>query len=177
MGVDHTGALIITGEGDIPMKVYVCLFTRGRIRVNYLEVAEDLNSDIFLQLFRIFALRRSCPLLIIGDNAANFVGTAPFIEHIINDPKVQQTLTNRQYRWKFITPRASWDNGFTERMIGPVNSCLKKTLHRSKLNLQEMRMVVAEIEIRINNRPLTYLDHTSVHLEVITPSYLVNGRE
>ncbi len=88
--------------------------------------------------------------------------------------KVQQALTSRQCCWKFITPRrAPWQNGFTERMIGLVKNCLKKPLHQSKLYLQELRAVVAEIETRVNNQPVTYLDDTSVNLEAITPSYLL----
>ncbi len=94
VGVDYTCAMIITGESDIPKKVYICLFTCARTRAIHQEVAEDLSSETFLQLFRIFAARRSCPCLIISDNATNFIGTAPFIQEIINDLEVQQTLSN-----------------------------------------------------------------------------------
>ena len=117
-----------------------------------LEVAEDLSSETFLQLFRTFAARRSCPR-IISDNATNFVGAAPFITEIINDPKVQQALASRQCQWQ---------NGFTERMIGIIKNRLRKTLHRAKVSLKQLRTVVTEIETRVNNRPLTYLDDSSI---------------
>ena len=175
-GVDYTGAMTITGEADVPKKVYICLFTCASTRAVHLEVAEDLSSETFLQLFRTFAARRSCPRIIISDNATNFVGAAPFITDIMNDPKVQQALTSRQCQWRFVTPRAPWQNGFTERMIGIVKNCLRKTLHRAKINLKELRTVITEIETRVNNRPLTYLDDTSVNLETITPSHLLHGR-
>ena len=175
-GVDYTGAITITGEADVPKKVYICLFTCASTRAVHLEVAEDLSSETFLQLFRTFAARRSCPRIIISDNATNFVGTAPFITDIMNDPKVRQALTNRQCHWKFVTPRAPWQNGFTERMIGIVKNCLRKTLHRAKVNLKELRTVITEIETRVNNRPLTYLDDASIDLEAITPSHLLHGR-
>ncbi len=123
-GVNYTGAVIITGEGDIPKKIYICLFT-----CVHLEVPEDLSSETFLQLFRIFAARSSCPHLIINDIATNAIGTATFIKDVINDPEVKQTITKRQCRWKFIIPRTPWQNGFTERMIELVKNCLKKTLH------------------------------------------------
>ena len=175
-GVDYTGAINISGEEGTPIKVYICLFTCASTRAIHLEVAEDLSSETFLQIFRIFAARRSCPRIIISDNATNFVGAASFITDILNDPKVQQALTNRQCKWKFITPRAPWQNGFTERMIGIVKNCLRKTLHRTKLTLKELRTVVTEIETRVNNRPLTYLDDSSVNVEAITPSHLLHGR-
>ena len=175
-GVDYTGAMTITGEADMPKKVYICLFTCASTRAVHLEVAEDLSSETFLQLFRTFAARRSCPRIIISDNATNFVGAAPFITDIMNDPKVQQALTSRQCQWRFVTPRAPWQNGFTERMIGIVKNCLRKTLHRAKVNLKELRTVITEIETRVNNRPLTYLDDSSIHVEAITPSHLLHGR-
>ena len=175
-GVDYTGAITITGETDVPKKVYICLFTCASTRAVHLEVAEDLSSETFLQLFRTFAARRSCPRIIISDNATNFVGAAPFITDIINDPKVKQALASRQCQWKFVTPRAPWQNGFTERMIGIVKNCLRKTLHRAKVNLKELRTVITEIETRVNNRPLTYLDDSSIHVEAITPSHLLHGR-
>ena len=70
-GVDYTGAMTITGEADVPKKVYICLFTCASTRAVHLEVAEDLSSETFLQLFRTFAARRSCPRIIISDNATN----------------------------------------------------------------------------------------------------------
>ena len=175
-GVDYTGALTITGDSDSPKKVYICLFTCTSTRALHLEVAEDLSAETFLRMFRAFAARRSCPRIIISDNATNFVGSAPFIIEILNQPKVQQALINRRCQWKFIPPRAPWQNGFTERMIGIVKNCLRKTLHRSKVSLSELRTVVTEIETRVNNRPLTYLDDSSVNLEAITPSHLLHGR-
>ena len=154
----------------------MCLFTCASTRAVHLEVAEDLSSETFLQLFRTFAARRSCPRIIISDNATNFVGAAPFITDIMNDPKVQQALASRQCQWRFVTPRAPWQNGFTERMIGIVKNCLRKTLHRAKVNLKELRTVITEIETRVNNRPLTYLDDSSINVEAITPSHLLHGR-
>ena len=61
-------------------------------------------------------------------------------------------------------------------MIGIVKNCLRKTLHRTKISLKELRTVVTEIETRVNNRPLTYLDDSSINLEAITPSHLLHGR-
>ena len=175
-GVDYTGAITLTGDVSGPRKVYICLFTCASTRAVHLEVAEDLSAETFLRMFRAFAARRSCPRIIISDNATNFVGSAPFITEILNQPKVQQALVNRHCQWKFIPPRAPWQNGFTERMIGITKNCLRKTLHRSKINLSELRAVVTEIETRVNNRPLTYLDDSSVNLEAITPSHLLHGR-
>ena len=61
-------------------------------------------------------------------------------------------------------------------MIGIVKNCLKKTLHKTKLTTEELRTVIVEIESRVNNRPLTYLDDSTVNLEALTPSHLIHGR-
>ena len=175
-GVDYTGAITITGDEGPPKKVYVCLFTCTYTRAIHLELAEDMSSETFINIFRRFAARRSCPKCLISDNGSNFVGSAPLLTEIMESPTVQDVLRTRNCVWKFTTPRAPWQNGFTERMIGIVKSCLRKVLHKRKVSLDELRTIIVEVETRVNNRPLTYLDDSTVNIEALTPSHLIHGR-
>ena len=173
-GVDYTGAITLTGDG-VSSKHYICLFTCAKIRAIHLEVVDDLTSEGFINAFRRFAARRSCPRKIISDNGTNFVGAEPLLREIFEHPDVKTMLKVRNCTWHFVTPRAPWQNGFTERLIGVVKGSLRKTLHKSRINADELRTVITEIESRVNNRPLTYIDSSNVTIEPITPSHLLYG--
>ncbi|XP_069164574.1 uncharacterized protein [Procambarus clarkii] len=175
-GVDYTGALILTGTSDkIPVKAYIYLFTCATTRRVHLEVTSDMSAEAFLQAFRRFAARRSCPKLMISHNGSNFVAGEACLQEIWKHPEVHSLLKQRQCYWKFIPPRAPWHGGFYERMVGTVKKCLRKTLHRQKINLTELQTLVVEIEARVNNRPLTYLTEDFSQREPLSPSHLILG--
>ena len=58
-----------------------------------------------------------------------------------------------------------------------VRNCLKKTIGRSSLTFEELRMLLIEIEAILNNRPLTYIydDENGVSY-TLTPADLIYGR-
>ncbi|XP_069195602.1 uncharacterized protein [Procambarus clarkii] len=176
-GVDFTGALTLTGTKDKkPVKAYICLFTCATTRAVHLEVTPDMSAEAFLQAFCRFASRRSCPKLMISDNGSNLVAGEACLRKIWTHPKVRTALTQRQCYWKFIPPRAPWHGGFYERMVGTVKRSLRKTLHRQKIDLQELQTVIIEIEARVNNRPLTYLSDDALQREPLSPAHLMYGR-
>ena len=53
--------------------------------------------------------------------------------------------------------------------------CLKKTLKNSKVTVNELNTLLAEIECMINNRPLTYQSSDDFE-KALTPSHLITGR-
>ena len=175
-GVDFTGAITIsdTPDGD-PIKVYICLFTCATTRAVHLELASDLSATTFLNLFRRFAARRSCPRLIISDNGTNLRAGGTFLKSYFSLPEVQRFFTYRRCEWKFIPPRAPWQGGFYERCIGIVKRCLRKVLHNKRITLEELRTLLVEIETRVNNRPLTYVNEDINEPEALTPSHLLTG--
>ena len=176
-GVDYTGALNITDPvtGDT-RKVYVVLFTCANTRAVHLELALDLTAETFLNVFRRFVARRSCPQLMISDNGKYFKLSASLLQQIIEDARVKKELEERGCTWKFIPPRSPWQGGFYERLIGVTKSCLKKTLFRKKVSIEDLYTLVAEVENRVNNRPLTYVSDDINELEALTPSHLIYGR-
>ncbi|XP_064120739.1 uncharacterized protein LOC135225336 [Macrobrachium nipponense] len=59
-------------------------------------------------------------------------------------------------------------------MVGSVKSALKKAIFKKRINSDELNTIVTEIERRINNRPLTYVDATSTDtIDALTPSHLL----
>ena len=177
IGVDYSGPLMLTGNvDDTPVKVYIALFTCTATRGVHLDIAEDMTAVTFLLLFRKFCATHSVPSLIISDNGTNFRATAKLFEEFSNDPTIIDFCGANKITWKFIAPRAPWQGGFYERLIKTVKNCLQKVLHNRKISLRALRTILVEVQTRVNNRPLTYVDSSSDNLEPLTPNHLICGR-
>ncbi|XP_069178961.1 uncharacterized protein [Procambarus clarkii] len=135
-----------------------------------------MSAEGFLQAFRRFASRRSCPKLMISDNGSNLVAREACLRKIGTHPKVRTAINQRQCYVKFILPRAQWHGGLYERMIGMVKCFLRKTLHCQTIALQELQTVAIEIEAQVNSQPLTYLSDEVLQREPLSPAHLMYGR-
>ena len=62
-----------------------------------------------------------------------------------------------------------------ERMVRSTKRCLKKVVGQRKLTYEELLTVLIEVEVVINNRPLTYVDENDLD-QILTPSHLFCGR-
>ena len=60
-------------------------------------------------------------------------------------------------------------------MVGPVKNCLKKTLGQAKLDFNELLIVLHEIELILNSKPLTYVTDDVVD-DILTPNHILFGR-
>ena len=61
-------------------------------------------------------------------------------------------------------------------MTGVVKRCLNKVLHNKLVSVDELRTLLVEIEARVNNRPLTYLQEDINEPEALSPNHLLQGR-
>ena len=62
-----------------------------------------------------------------------------------------------------------------ERMVGLVKNSLYKVVGSTKLTYKELQDVLLDIQIVLNNRPLTYCED-DVQLPVLTPNLLILGK-
>ena len=176
VGVDYTGCIeVLDPSTKLVQKVYIVLFTCAVTRAVHLELATNLSAATFLNAFRRFVARRSCPRLIISDNATNFKLGSELLQQVMESELVQEELSQRGCEWKFIPPRAPWFGGFYERLIGVVKGCLRKVLFKRQIDLDDLRTLITEIECRVNNRPLTYVMTNLDEPEALTPSHLLYG--
>ena len=170
------GAITLLSENKETARYYLCLFTCSTTRAIHLELARDMSASTFSHLLRRFIARRFCPQLFISDNGTNFRPTAKMIEDIVSEPAVKAFLQKRTIAWKFIPPKSPCQGGFYERLIGITKSSLQKALYKKVVNEDELHTIVAEIETRINNRPMTYMSNDSDSPEALTPAHLLYSR-
>ena len=173
VGVDFTGALLVSKSDRNLEKVYICLFTCATTRAVHLEVVTDLSARTFLNAFRRFAARRSLPARILSDNASTYLASAEEIARLMEDDEVKSYLGNFSIEWTFIPKRAPWFGGFWERLIGITKMCLKKVLGRAHVSLDDLQTIITEIESSMNDRPITYVGEDK--LSPLTPSLLMHG--
>ena len=63
-----------------------------------------------------------------------------------------------------------------ERMIRSMKRCLRKLLGRSRVDYEQLHMLLTEIQTIVNNRPLTFLYDDPAEV-VLTPNHLLFGRK
>ena len=95
---------------------------------------------------------------------------------VFTSQETQKFAANRNIEWQFSLSNAPWYGGFWERLISIVKRCLKKTVGKACLNFYELQIILSEIEIIINSRPLNTLYDDEMY-EVMTPNHLLFGRK
>ena len=145
-------------------KVYILLFTCAVTRAVHLELADDLTEEEFLFAFRRFVSRRSFPRVILSDNALTFQSASKTLRNYLSDNKVE---------WKFITPRAPWQGGFWERLIGITKQHLRKTCGKALLSRKELSTIITEVESIVNDKPMTYSSEDDSAPHPLSPSQLL----
>ncbi|XP_068200745.1 uncharacterized protein [Palaemon carinicauda] len=91
-------------------------------------------------------------------------------------PVIDGFKRDHNLTWKFITPRAPWQGGFYECLIGFSKLNLRKATYRCHPTYDEFVTLVREVECVVNDQPLTYLDVDDTTDTPLTPSHLLYGR-
>jgi hypothetical protein len=156
IGIDYTGFLLVKEKKQL-MKVYIILFTCAVTRAVSLEIVTDNSCDMFLLAFRRFVARRTAPSICYTDNSTTFIAASEHLAKLQNHPSCLQFLEHNKILWKFIPKRAPWFGGFWERLIGLTKNTSKRILGTAMVSLVEMQTIIAEVEMIINDRPLSYV--------------------
>lgn len=175
IGLDYLGPLYVRSTSEKDRKVWICLFTCCVTRAVHFEVVPNLTAAAFLRCFRRYVARRSMPSFVISDNAKTFKSASKELEKIMNDPSVIRYFTQERIKWSYILEKAPWWGGFYERLVKSLKSSLKKTIGRAKLTQDELVTVVAEAEMILNCRPISYVSSEDLE-EPLTPAHLIIGR-
>ena len=165
-GIDYAGPLHVRnvyGEELTTFKSWIALMTCAASRAVHLDLASDSSGEECVEVLKRFISRLGAPDIIRSDNGKNFISE-----------EVQNFATSKNIDWKFNLEAAPWQGGFWERLVGSVKRPLRKVLGKATLRYNEMLTVLSEIEVILNNRPLTYLYVDEVE-EPLTPNHLIFG--
>ena len=67
-------------------------------------------------------------------------------------------LAKLKIKWHFKLTKAPWCIGQFERMIGLVKQAFNKSVGKGTLTLRELQDVLLDMEVTLNNRPLSYVE-------------------
>ena len=151
------------------------LFTCSITRAVHLELLPNQSTSEFIKAFKNLIARRGSPNIVYSDNAKTYVAAAKWIQNIKRDVLFQDFLIKEEIQWKFNLSRAPWWGGQFERMVGLVKQSLYKATGYANLNLNELEEILLDIEVNLNNHPLTYLED-DVAFPVLTPNSLIFGQ-
>ena len=129
-------------------------------------------EEFLLSLKRLIA-RRGRPEITYSDNAATFKAADKWLNKVRTDEKFHAFLADRAIHWRFNLSRAPWWGGQFERLIGLFKRAFYKAIGNNTLSWEELSEVVLDVEVVLNNRPLSYIED-DVELPVLTPSSMLN---
>ena len=174
VSVDYAGPIIYKRTQRQEGKAYILLFACNLTRALYLELLPDQTAEEFLKSLKRFIARKVRPEKIYSANGKTFVAGAKWLKRIMKEESLQNLLAHQHIKWQFNFSKAPWWGGQFERMVGLVKQSLYKTLRRACLSWSELEEVILDIELALNNRPLSYVED-DVQLPILTPNVVMFG--
>ncbi|PFX23509.1 Retrovirus-related Pol polyprotein [Stylophora pistillata] len=175
VGVNYAGPLKYHKNAKTEGKAYVLLYACSLTRALFLDLLPNLETKEFLASFKHFIARRGRPQKGYSDNGRTFVGAAQWIKQVMQDERFQNFVAYQGIKWQFNLSHAPWWGGQFERMVGLVKGAFYKCIGNSLLSWIELEEVLLDIEVALNNRPLSYPDD-DIQLPILTPSSFLYGQ-
>ncbi|XP_046847100.1 uncharacterized protein LOC124440717 [Xenia sp. Carnegie-2017] len=167
VGVDFAGPLKYKRR-----KAYVLLYACSLTRAVYLELMPSSDTQRFMESFKQFIARKGRPNKVYSDNAKTFVAAAKWLREAQRDERFNEFLSKNQVKWQFNLSRAPWWGGQFERLIGLVKRALHKTIGNGLLNWEELKDVLLDVEVSLNDRPLSCMED-DIQLPTLTPNSML----
>lgn len=130
-----------------------------------------METTEFIKSLKRLIARRGRPSKIYSDNCQTFVAAAKWLKKVQKDERFHSYLTDQSIIRQFNLSRASWWSGQFKRLIGLMKSAFYKTAGQGQLSWEELREVILDVEVTLNNRPLCYQE--DVQLPTLTPNTLL----
>ena len=176
IGTDFAGPIYYRTKTKKEQKAYILIFSCSVSRAVHLELIPNTTTTEFIKCLKRLVARREKPTTIYSDNAKPFQAAAKWLKQIIKSEQFHEHLTKENINWKFNLPKAPWWGGHFERLIGVIKQALYKFLGRTSLQWSELKEVLLDVEINMNNRPLTYIE-VDIQRPNLTPNCMILGRD
>ena len=172
IGVDFAGPIRYQRGRKTEGKAYLAMFACSLTRAIHLELVTSLKTEEFIACLKRFIARRGRPKVVYSDNGATFQATAKWLQRVRKDEQFHSLLASFGIKWRFNLSRAPWWGGQFERLIGLFKNAFYKSVGNGTLKWSELEDVILDVEVALNNRPLTYLED-DIELPVLTPNSLL----
>ena len=113
---------------------------------------------------------------IYSDNAHGFRNAQKQFRCLSNDQQLQAFVTKENLRCHFQMPCSPWKGGHYERFVGLVKSALSSSIHSKRMSEADLFIVLKEVQLIVNSRPLTYLED-DLSLDTLMPNKLLFSRD
>ena len=133
-----------------------------------------MDPDSFINTIQRFINRRGRPNTILSDCGSNFKGTVNELKlqlPELNQEKISNFTVKQNIQWKFNPPSAPHMGGCWERLVLTVKRALFHIIKDMVLTDFQILTVFTEVEVMVNNRPLTQTVMMSK-----TPNHFIIGR-
>ena len=173
IGVDFTGPVkYLQRKSKKEQKAYIVIYSCSFTRAVFLELLPSLETGEFIKSLKRLIARRGSPTKIYSDNGRTFIAAANWLKKVRKDERLNAFLGTHEITWQFNLSRAPWWGGQFERLIGVMKGAFYKTVGQGQLSWDELSEVLLDVEIVLNNRPLSYAED-DIQLPTLTPNALL----
>ena len=172
LGVDYAGPIPYRINKTRDGKAYIPLFSCSLSRAIHLELSSNQTTEELMKALKRFIARRGRPQKVYSGNGKSFVPAAKWLRGIVRDEKMQNYLAHHHIAWQFNLNRALWWGSQFEWMVGLLKQVLYKSIGGANLSWSELEEVILDVEITLNNHPLTYPED-DLQLPTLTPHALI----
>lgn len=173
IGVDFAGPIRYTSRAKTESKAYLVLYACSLTRAVHLDLSKSLETSEFIASLKRFIARRGRPEMIYSDNGSTFKAAEKWLLQVQKEERFHEILADLAIKWRFNLSRAPWWGGQFERLIGLFKGAFYKTIGNGTLRWPELEEVVLDVEVALNNRPLSYLED-DIQLPVLTPNSMLS---
>ena len=168
IGVDFTRPVkYLQQKSKKEQKTYIVVYSCSLIRAVFLELLPSLETGEFIESLKPLMARRGRLTKIYSDNGRTFIAVANWLKKVRKDERLNTFLSTHKITWQFNLSRAPWWGGQFERLNGVMKSAFYKTVGQGQLSWDELIEVLLDIEIVLNNRPLSYAED-DIQLPMLT---------
>ncbi|XP_055633676.1 uncharacterized protein LOC129774014 [Toxorhynchites rutilus septentrionalis] len=180
-GVDYWEPLLLrpVNRRSAARKAYVGVFVCFCTKAVHIELVVDLTTAKFMQAFRRFTSRRGFCSEIYSDNGRNFVGASNELRNFLRSSNYKQAFaiecTSNNIKWHFNPPKATHFGGLWESAISSAQKHLFRVLGQHKLDYDDMKTLLIQIEGCLNSRPIIPISDDPSDLKPLTPGHFLLG--
>ncbi|XP_053956247.1 uncharacterized protein LOC128861894 [Anastrepha ludens] len=182
-GVDYCGPFnlrIGTKRSRTTVKTYLAIFVCTATKAVHIEVADDLSTQAFLDVFTRFVSRRGPCRDLYSDNGTAFVGANRVLKEDLAawfKERSIQSLADLGTRWHFITPSAPHQGGLWEAAVKSAKRHLVRVVGTQALWYSQLQTLATRIEACLNSRPLVPLHDDPDDKYALTPADFLIGSQ